>query len=443
MVEKVISSDLIRGHIDTIILHTLLDGDKYAQQISETVENKSDKQYGINQATLYSSLKRLENAKYVNAYWHDSEEGRRRFFKLTESGKKLIETNLSDWSFSRAIIDKLIDFKCAETESSENVAPKIVTIYQPLPQTQEQTTQSQPLSNPEPQKASPIPNKSILQPFSFVFNKPTENSPSQSTENKKLDIENNKESLESDKEFQQQSIQEINYKNILHGLIKATESKQVRAENEVLTPLNIENTDCKTEKTSFNESLNLSVDMDRKTSYDGKIDFSDVIEKADQEGYTVRISSKGRKQGAVKGSVYLNRVRLVSSLAIFLLTILEFLFFSLQFKSEMPASALSVTLSIIILAIFPVLMVVFYFKAPGRTSKPMKVDLIYTVAIIVFNLMLITFAGNILFGIDFSKTSTTLYSFIIPVTLYLDAICYFIFRYIFSRNANFRVKINA
>ena len=31
--EQQISSDLIRGHIDTIILHTLVSSDKFAQQI--------------------------------------------------------------------------------------------------------------------------------------------------------------------------------------------------------------------------------------------------------------------------------------------------------------------------------------------------------------------------------------------------------------------------
>ena len=54
-----ISSDLIRGHIDTIILHTLLDGDKFAQQISESIEAKSENEYKINQSTLYRYLKRL------------------------------------------------------------------------------------------------------------------------------------------------------------------------------------------------------------------------------------------------------------------------------------------------------------------------------------------------------------------------------------------------
>ena len=39
--QPTISSDLIRGHIDTIILHTLIESDKFAQQISDAVEYKS------------------------------------------------------------------------------------------------------------------------------------------------------------------------------------------------------------------------------------------------------------------------------------------------------------------------------------------------------------------------------------------------------------------
>ena len=113
MEPQAISSDLIRGHIDTIILHTLVDGDKFAQQISDFVEEKSENEYKLNQATLYSSLKRLEGLKYVVSYWNDTVGGRRKYFKLTDLGKNTVENNLSNWSYSRAIIDKLMD--CAPT----------------------------------------------------------------------------------------------------------------------------------------------------------------------------------------------------------------------------------------------------------------------------------------------------------------------------------------
>ena len=64
-----ISSDLIRGHIDTIILKTLLDGDKNGLEICREVEDRTEGKYEIRQATLYSALKRLENSKHLKAYW--------------------------------------------------------------------------------------------------------------------------------------------------------------------------------------------------------------------------------------------------------------------------------------------------------------------------------------------------------------------------------------
>ena len=40
-----ISSDLIRGHIDTIILKTLLDGDKNGLEICREVEDRTEGKY--------------------------------------------------------------------------------------------------------------------------------------------------------------------------------------------------------------------------------------------------------------------------------------------------------------------------------------------------------------------------------------------------------------
>ena len=127
MQNQQISSDLIRGHIDTIILHTLLDSDKFAEQISDAIDKKSDGAYKINQATLYSALKRLESLKYVNSYQQDAVNGRRKFFTLTQSGKNFAEANLSSWSFSRSIIDKLIDCEPQPIIKTEYVE-KIVQI---------------------------------------------------------------------------------------------------------------------------------------------------------------------------------------------------------------------------------------------------------------------------------------------------------------------------
>lgn len=104
-----ISADLIRGHINTIILRSLYDEDKYGYDIINDIEKKSGGQYSLKQPTLYSALKRLESLKYVESYFGDySNGGRRKYFRLTQKGKEVTEKNLAEWEYSRTIIDSLI-----------------------------------------------------------------------------------------------------------------------------------------------------------------------------------------------------------------------------------------------------------------------------------------------------------------------------------------------
>lgn len=103
-----ISSDLIRGHIDTIILRSLYDGDKHNNEICLDIEDKSGGQYELKQPTLYSALKRLENAGLIHAYWSSSVGQRRRYYKLTDEGRRVCDENFDIWVYSRNIIDKLI-----------------------------------------------------------------------------------------------------------------------------------------------------------------------------------------------------------------------------------------------------------------------------------------------------------------------------------------------
>lgn len=106
-----ISADLIRGHINTIILRALYERDKYGYEIINDIESKSHGQYTLKQPTLYSALKRLERQGYIKAYWKTDEVtlgGRRKYFTLTESGQLITEKNLSEWEYSRTIIDSLI-----------------------------------------------------------------------------------------------------------------------------------------------------------------------------------------------------------------------------------------------------------------------------------------------------------------------------------------------
>ncbi len=104
-----ISSDLIRGHIDTIILKLLLEGDKYGYEISKSITSAAGGEYELNEATMYSGLKRLEQSGFVKSYWGDETQGgRRKYYKITAEGKKNYSENKKNWEFAKKIIDKLI-----------------------------------------------------------------------------------------------------------------------------------------------------------------------------------------------------------------------------------------------------------------------------------------------------------------------------------------------
>ena len=104
-----ISSDLIRGHIDTIILKLLMDGNKYGYQISKSIFTTTNGEFELKEATMYSSLKRMEKAGLITSYWGDETQGgRRRYYKITFTGQMAYQSNKSNWESAKKIIDQLI-----------------------------------------------------------------------------------------------------------------------------------------------------------------------------------------------------------------------------------------------------------------------------------------------------------------------------------------------
>ena len=109
MTDNKISSDLLRGHTDTIILKLLMDGDKYGYEISKLIQTNSSGEYELKEATMYSSLKRLESDGSITSYWGDETQGgRRRYYRITERGRQLYSENKSNWEYAKRVLDNLL-----------------------------------------------------------------------------------------------------------------------------------------------------------------------------------------------------------------------------------------------------------------------------------------------------------------------------------------------
>ncbi|WP_099156698.1 PadR family transcriptional regulator [Virgibacillus ndiopensis] len=109
MVQGKLSSDLLRGHTDTMILKLLLSGDKYGYQITKLIFANSGETYELKEATMYSSLKRLEKEKKISSYWGDANQGgRRKYYKITSIGEQAYKQNKENWELAKLILEQLL-----------------------------------------------------------------------------------------------------------------------------------------------------------------------------------------------------------------------------------------------------------------------------------------------------------------------------------------------
>ncbi len=105
-----IKGEMIRGHIDTIILLSLIDGDKDSNEIRVAIEEKSENKYSVKQGTFYSAMQRLAKQNYIKEYRSSSVDGiRRKYFSLTTKGRSFLEKNREEWNKSKELIDNLIE----------------------------------------------------------------------------------------------------------------------------------------------------------------------------------------------------------------------------------------------------------------------------------------------------------------------------------------------
>jgi PadR family transcriptional regulator PadR len=109
LAEDRISSDVIRGHTDTIILKLLSEGDKYGYEIYKLILTASQGEYELKEATMYSSLRRLEQDERISSYWGDETQGgRRKYYRITQKGLETYGQQKRNWQHTKKILDQLI-----------------------------------------------------------------------------------------------------------------------------------------------------------------------------------------------------------------------------------------------------------------------------------------------------------------------------------------------
>ena len=108
--------DVLQGTLALMVLKTLdVLGPQHGWGIARRIEQISGDLLAVNQGTLYPLLLKLENEGSIASQWGASENNRRaRFYRLTVTGRKQLQTETRDWNQIAAIIARFFEVKAED-----------------------------------------------------------------------------------------------------------------------------------------------------------------------------------------------------------------------------------------------------------------------------------------------------------------------------------------
>ena len=105
-----LTEDLLRGYTDAILLRMLASGESYGYEMNRTLAQISGGRFDLKEATLYTAFRRLESAGYIRSYWGNEMVGaRRRYYSLTEEGRKRLGEEVQAWHETREVLNRLLE----------------------------------------------------------------------------------------------------------------------------------------------------------------------------------------------------------------------------------------------------------------------------------------------------------------------------------------------
>ena len=101
-----INKELIKGSTDMLILNLLKNEDMYGYHMIKKLKEKSKNVFDLKEGTLYPILHSLEEKNLITSYWDETTAKKRKYYTITEKGKKYLNEKETEWQiFSKGIND--------------------------------------------------------------------------------------------------------------------------------------------------------------------------------------------------------------------------------------------------------------------------------------------------------------------------------------------------
>ena len=110
MHSRIFDRELKKGSAELLILSLVEARPRHGYEISKLIETKSDGVLRFHVASLYPLLYRLEKRGWIDGRWVEKAgQRRRRYYRLTAEGKRVLAEQRSTWREFVAAINRITE----------------------------------------------------------------------------------------------------------------------------------------------------------------------------------------------------------------------------------------------------------------------------------------------------------------------------------------------
>jgi PadR family transcriptional regulator PadR len=109
-------SDVLQGTLDLMVLKTLAAmGALHGYGIARRIEQVSEDLLQLNQGTIYASLLRLQQRRWISSEWGTSENNRRaKYYSITRSGRKQLAREAENWERMAGVMGRVLGMETSK-----------------------------------------------------------------------------------------------------------------------------------------------------------------------------------------------------------------------------------------------------------------------------------------------------------------------------------------
>ena len=110
---RTLDRELKKGSAELLILALLEEKARHGYEIGKLIDERSEGVVRFHVASLYPLLYRLERRGWLKGEWEPACGRRRRFYRLTASGRKTLASQRARWREFSGAMNRIVEVRCA------------------------------------------------------------------------------------------------------------------------------------------------------------------------------------------------------------------------------------------------------------------------------------------------------------------------------------------